>query len=48
MLPLVKMCEGKVTGFRETNMFENIDDEFLGVLYDSQKEIKEHDEKKLR
>lgn len=48
MLPLVKLCEGKVKDFRQKNMFENIDEEFLSILYDSQKEIKETDEKKMR
>ena len=29
-------------------MFENIEEEFLSLLYDSQKEIKEANEKKMR
>lgn len=35
MLPLVELCENKIKDFRYTNMFENIDEEFLSVLYDS-------------
>ena len=48
MLPLIELCEHKIKDFRYTNMFENIDEEFLNLLYDSQKEIKETDQKKMR
>ena len=29
-------------------MFENIDEEFITILYESQKEIKETNEKKMK
>ena len=48
MEPLISLCESKCPNFKETNMYESVDEGMLLSLYDIQKEIKEHNPAKLK
>ena len=44
---LVKFCKSKYKGWAEYNAFEDVDTELLTTLFETQKMIKDADEKKL-
>jgi hypothetical protein len=48
MAPLIEYCQKIETNWLETNWAEVPDVNFLNILYDTQREIKETDIKKLR